>query len=301
VSEAVELEGGARFDYNFLQVYKYENNVLTKPEYHFYNVAGNVGAIFHAHKNVHIRVNYGSSWRPPHVSELYSDGVHHGAATYEIGDAGLRPERAHNFNLVLNYTGRRIRAEATVYYYYMQDFIYLQPVQPPTLTIRGAFPTFRYQQADVDLKGFDVDVEADLTKHLVLNAKAMMLWAWNYSQNDWLVLMPPGRYDASLTYNFKDLKKMKNMYLSANAQYTDRQWRAPKTGDYMAPPDAYMLFGLEGGCSVMIGKQQLDISVAVTNLFDTAYRDYLNRFRYFSDEMGRNVLLRFKWPFTIKN
>jgi len=301
VSETVELEGGVRFDYNFLQVYKYEGSTLTKPEYHFYNVAGTVGSIFHVHRNVHIRFNYGSSWRPPHVSELYSDGVHHGAATYEIGDASLKPERAHNFNLVLNYSGKRVRAELTAYYYYMQDFIYLHPEQPPTLTIRGAFPTFRYRQADVDIKGFDADVEIDLTDHLVLDAKVMMLWAWNYSQNDWLVLMPPARYDAALTYNFRDLKKVKNAYVSANALYVDKQWRAPQHDDYMPPPAAYMLFGLEGGCSFMIGKQQLDVSVAVTNLFDTSYRDYLNRFRYFSNETGRNITLRIKWPFTLKS
>lgn len=297
--EWLELEGGVRFDYNYLQVYKYQNNVLTKPDYHFYNVAGNVGAVVHAHSNVHIRFNYGSSWRPPHVSELYSNGVHHGAATFEIGDPNLRPERAHNFNLTVNYSSKRIRAEVTAYYYYMQDFIYLQPVQPPTLTIRGAFPTFAFRQGNTDIKGVDADLEVDLTEHLVLGGKMMMLWSWNYTLNDWQVLMPSNRYDASLTYNFSDRRWIKTPYMSIAMQYVDKQWNAPQSGDYAPPPGAYMLFGLEAGCSFMIRGQQLDVSLAVTNLLDTPYRDYLNRFRYFADEAGRNVVLRLKWPFQI--
>jgi iron complex outermembrane receptor protein len=34
--------------------------------------------------------------------------------------------------------------------------------------------------------------------------------------------------------------------------------------------------------------------VGVRNLLNTVYRDYLNSMRYFSDEMGRNISLRFK-------
>lgn len=297
VSEKAELEAGVRFDYNFLQVYKYVNNVLTVPVYNFYNVSANAGGVFHLHNYVHLRVNYGTTWRPPNVSELYSDGVHHGAATFEIGDPGLKPERAHNFNLTFNLNTPRIRAEVTAFYYYMQDFIYLQPVQPPTLTIRGAFPTFRYQQSDVDMKGFDADISVNLTKRLELEYKMSMLWAWNYSTNDWLVLMPPNQYSGALTYHFKDGKQLSGTYVSVNALYMDKQWRAPAGQDYLPPPAAYFLLGAEAGTSIRIGSQQLDISIAVTNMLDTPYRNYLNRFRYYADEMGRNVILRLKWPF----
>lgn len=297
VNEKVELEAGARFDYNFLQVYKNEGGVLTKPEFHFYNASFNVGAVLHLHHSFHVRFNYGSSWRPPHVSELYSDGVHHGSATYEIGDDHLKPERAHNFNLTFNFKAGRFKGEVTGYYYYIQDFIYLQPVFPPTLTIRGAFPTFKYQSGNVDLKGLDVDLEVNLTKRLVADYKMMLLWAWNYSDNDWLVLMPPGRFQLGLSYYFKDLPKLKNTYISMNGMFMDKQWRTPEAIDYLPAPDAYFLFGLDAGTSFMIGNQQLDVSLSVSNLFDASYRDYLNRFRYFSDEMGRNIVLRIKWPF----
>ena len=44
-------------------------------------------------------------------------------------------------------------------------------------------------------------------------------------------------------------------------------------------------------------KQQLEIGISVQNFFNTVYRDYLNRFRYYADDMGRNGSIRLKWKF----
>ena len=32
------------------------------------------------------------------------------------------------------------------------------------------------------------------------------------------------------------------------------------------------------------------------NLLNTSYRNYMNRFRYYADEMGRNISIRLKMP-----
>jgi iron complex outermembrane receptor protein len=45
----------------------------------------------------------------------------------------------------------------------------------------------------------------------------------------------------------------------------------------------------------------MNVGIGVNNLLNTSYRDYLNRFRYYTDEMGTNVTLRLKIPFSIIN
>ena len=49
------------------------------------------------------RTNLASAWRPPNVSELYSNGLHHGAATFEIGDTNLAREVSYNASMALAY------------------------------------------------------------------------------------------------------------------------------------------------------------------------------------------------------
>jgi iron complex outermembrane receptor protein len=69
--------------------------------------------------------------------------------------------------------------------------------------------------------------------------------------------------------------------------------------DYALPPAGYVLLGAEIGATVRLGNLPLDISLAGSNLLNQTYRDYLNRFRYFTAEMGRNVTLRLRVPLEL--
>jgi len=69
--------------------------------------------------------------------------------------------------------------------------------------------------------------------------------------------------------------------------------------DYVAPPKGYFLMNIDLGTSFKIKNQEVAINFSVNNLANTVYRDYLNRFRYYSNELGRNFTLRIKVPFSI--
>ena len=56
---------------------------------------------------------------------------------------------------------------------------------------------------------------------------------------------------------------------------------------------------LDLGTSFLVKKQIVSINLSVSNLANTVYRDYLNRFRYYSNELGRNFTVRIKVPFSI--
>jgi iron complex outermembrane receptor protein len=50
------------------------------------------------------------------------------------------------------------------------------------------------------------------------------------------------------------------------------------------------------GATLHMGTTPVQLNLSVQNLLDTAYRDYLSRFRYFIDEPGRSVVLRLQVP-----
>jgi len=67
---------------------------------------------------------------------------------------------------------------------------------------------------------------------------------------------------------------------------------------YRLPTDGYALLNLEIGADrILIGSIPLEVSVAVSNLLDTSYRDYLSRYKLFVDDPGRDVVLRVRVPF----
>jgi len=53
------------------------------------------------------------------------------------------------------------------------------------------------------------------------------------------------------------------------------------------------------GIDIPLKGNRISLGISANNLLNTRYRDYMNRFRYFADEMGRNISVRATIPFTL--
>lgn len=300
LASPLELEAGVRYDYRQLEVGNQGQDTINQ-DLNFSNVSGTLGAIYKFPKMVSLRFNVGTAWRAPQVSELYSDGVHHGSATYEKGDANLQSERALNTSLTTELDNQKnFNATFTLYYNVIQNFIFLEPQQTPQLTIRGAFPAFYYKQANARLMGLDWGADYEFVPHFTFESKISLLRGWNRKIKDDLVLMPADRLQAGLKYTFKEKTDKQSPFIRINFTHVLEQPRVPANADYAVPPAAYTLLDVEAGTTFHFKKQTLEVGLAIFNLLDERYRDYLDRFRYFVDAPGRNVSLRLKVPFGVK-
>lgn len=299
VTEHWELEAGLRYDEKQLQSYFYENKNLVTPSLKFNNVSWNIGAIYKQGKYLNLFFNIGSAWRSPAPNELYSNGIHQSVGAIERGNKNLLPEQVYNATFTALLKLNHVFTEATLYHNQFTNFIYLNPSTKPELTIKGAYPVFNYQQANARISGADVKVTTDIFNHLKVTAKAMLLRAWNEDLNDYLVYMPSDRYTAEVNYYFNAGKHFINNFIQVNYTYVTKQWRVPQNTDFAAPPDGYGLLGFEIGSDLKFGKQTINLSLAGNNILDVVYRDYLDRFRYYTDAMGRNFTIRLKIPLTI--
>ncbi len=291
------VEAGVRYDYKWMQVFYYERNVYQDPQFNFSNFSGSIGTSWQAWENVLLRVNAGTAFRPPHVSELFSNGLHHGSASVEIGDRNLKSERAYNFALSAHFAFPRLKGEVNAYHTSIQDYIYLAPVFPATLTIRGAFPTFRYTQVNAGFTGIDVWLSDSLSKSFTVTSKASLVYAYNKTFGERLILTPPARFENGLVWHIKPGKKQVRPYLGISHTIVLRKQHLPDSTDYAPAPAGYTLLNGQAGVSLPLGKQMLDISVACTNILNERYRDYLDRLRYYADAVGRNFSIRLKMTF----
>ena len=127
--------------------------------------------------------------------------------------------------------------------------------------------------------------------------------------------MPADRYEGGIEYLFNETNLLKQRYVKLNFTHVMEQTRVPQTGniaitngngtvhsasDYAPPPTAYSLVGIETGAELDVAHRRLSVILGVSNLFNVRYRDYMNAFRYFSDDMGRNITLRVKVPLVFK-
>jgi iron complex outermembrane receptor protein len=103
--------------------------------------------------------------------------------------------------------------------------------------------------------------------------------------------MPVDDLKQRLQYTFKDNKAFKDNYMAFEWNYSGKQWRVPENSDYVAPPSGYALLNCRVGTNVSTSRINYQINFGIDNLFNVAYRNYLNRLRYYSDDLGRNIRL----------
>lgn len=299
VHNGFEVEAGIRFDYKWAHYFVRNTAYTFDTVLNFYAPSGNIGFEHHVKQNLRWRMNLGSAFRAPAPNELFADGVHHGAATYETGSRTLKPEQSFNLSASIDYQSSFFKMNMELYSNYILHFINLVPVQPPRLTIRGAFPSFNYVQQNAWLNGADIDFSLHPQKGLAFYNKTSLLFARNTETKDWLEQMPPIRFENGVRYTATlSGKKLKEVYGGANVVNVLKQTFLPaQTSDYAPPPPAYWLLNFEAGMAFNFGWNKLALSLNVDNAADFKYRDYLDRFRYYAYARGINCALRIKWEF----
>lgn len=299
LGEDVELEAGARMERTQITVGRFnaEGNFET-PEHLFLNHAFSVGANWKVREHLQLRANVSSAFRPPHVSELYSEGLHHGSAAIELGDASLQGERS--LKAVLDGEGSwregRLKAWVTLYHDRVSGYIYLRPIGYQ-LTIRGAFPTFQHTATEVVLSGVDAMAEVALTRSIRWLPRASLLRARDRSMDTWLFLMPSDRVSNELRWTLPEQKPGRSTSMALISTWVARQTRFPEGLDFTDPPPAYHLVGASLSSAWPMGKGELRLGLEAYNLLNTRYRDYLDRFRYFADAAGLDVVLNVRYSF----
>jgi iron complex outermembrane receptor protein len=293
-----QLEWGARFDYRHQQVQYRDRRRNINNQFDFAMPTGIASATYLLNHHWKIIANASSAWRAPAINELYSDGLHMGIATYERGDSLLKPEQSYLLDVSLKYESADWTMEASMYHNYMHNFIYARPQANPILTVRGAFPLFAFTQTDATLTGTDFTINRRLGSNFLLGTGVSYLYAQDARNDEPLLFMPANRIRTCLQYNRYQLWKLTNIWAELRHSYVGEQTRYVQGTDFVPPPPAYQLWDVTVSFNVKFGKQLLKAGFGVNNLLNTAYRDYLSTFRYFTDDTGRNFILRLSIPFN---
>ena len=319
------VEAGIRYDFSHINAYKYYRtylwedrnydalfpeflvedqglNTLTNPKFDFHNISSNLGVRYSINDNENIYFNYSISSRKPNPSELFSEGLHHSSARIEVGDLSFTSEVGNNVSLNYSFSNEKSALTFSSFYNYVNDFIYIIPVRTTT-TIAGVFPVWEYMQADANLYGFDVKYDKQYFDNFFIGHQFSLVKGHERSNDKPLINMPPANLKNSISYNFTDFN---NLNISLESEYVFEQNEYPNTNfeiyiptsetyeilDTSTPPESYHLLNLSSSMrfnSKNGGKYK--INLRVENLFNNLYKDYLNRLRYFTHEMGRNVML----------
>jgi len=278
----------------------------TEPKFTYHNLSASLGLRKQLTDAIDLMGNVSLAMRNPNPSELFSDGLHHSNATIELGSLRTKKEESVKTSVTLLKSAGRFTFEFTPYVNSISNFIYLQPTNLE-YTIPGVFPVYRYKQTNAFMAGTDLHIGYNLTENLNYGLNAAYIYAQNTRDNLPLVDMPPANFTNTIRFTKKEWH---NFFAELRSETVCRQWRYPDYNfyadipqtdgnvstyvDISTPPPAYQLFHVSTGAQFALGKTTASVSLSAFNLFNTTYRDYLNRQRLYVDETGRNVQLQVK-------
>ncbi len=327
INESLIMDAGIRYDFNRIDAKKFyqesrwdergyetdfsdividrevrNSQLLVNPVFDYHNISSTVGIQYSFKEEYQLRTNYALAQRAPNPAELFSDGLHHSAARIEIGDLRIDQETSHKLSVSLQKNNEKWGWEIAPYANFIKDYILLEPTGA-NLTIRGAFPVWEYRQTDAHLLGIDAKMYVNWSRHWQTDHNFSLVKGKETDNDVPLINMPAPNFTNKLTFLKEDWF---NLQASLESQYTFRQNEFPPNIDVFSqdtredveleintPPDAYHLLNFDTNMEFALGdKNDLKVGLTINNVLNTNYRNYLNRLRYFADDLGRNFLLR---------
>jgi iron complex outermembrane receptor protein len=299
--ENLTWNAGGRYDLRLLRSWAITMNFphqLVQRDHIDHESALAVGLKMTPGEKATTRLHIVGARRSPAPNELYSFGLHQGIAGIEEGDWNLQSETS--LKLILDQSleiEHLAHVQVSVYSHTIFDYMYLRPEPELRLTIRGAFPVYRYVQEDAWIRGLDVLIVSDFSHRLEWSGKASFIRGTRLQDDTDLAQMPPTQFNSSLAWTFKDSRRWKSVKINIDVSHLAEQMFWDEEAELLKPPASYTLLNAGFSTGFAAGNNMIYGSVSIENLLDLSYRNYLNRLRYFADEEGRNVRVVLRYEF----
>ena len=286
----LNFQGGLRYDVRTI-------NVLPdsiQRTFNFQGLNGAFGLVYNKDQFV-FRTMFSSGFRAPHLTELLSNGFHHGALRFEIGDVTLLPEKATQLDVTGEWQTEHVSFIFNPYVNYIRDFISLQPVD----SIVDGIPVFNYSRVpEVYFYGFDAGFHfhPHFLHELHLEMTGSFIDTYTL-QDSSIAFIPQPRVQTQLKYELNIGLKWKIKEIVVQHVWMGDQSRI---SFYETPSKRFNV--LDIGINFSIGqKENIEWSVGCKNLFNETYIDHLSRLKNIQmPGPGRNIYLNLKYNLKTK-
>ncbi len=264
------INSGLRYDYKRLIS---DDQVLDLDYDNSFN-STSFSSGFHYRFIDHIfRITFSGAYRSPHVSELFSDGVHHGTSRYEVGDEKLGIEYGNQIDLKYQWSNDHLGIVVNPFIQDISDFISLDP----TDSVMSGYKVYNYMQYDkVEISGVEMNLHyhPHQLHNLHFEQSYSFLQTRNKNNKYGLALVPANSIKNKILFKFNDYERLLNFdYLSIYHTYKFKQ---DSYAEYEELTDSYNVINLQIGLKF---SSQFHCSLGLNNIFNETYTPHISRVR----------------------
>ena len=287
------INSGLRYDYKRL----ISNDQVFNLDYdNSFNSKSFSSGLYYKFIDHVFRITFSGAYRAPHVSELFSDGVHHGTSRYEIGDEELDIEYANQLDFKYQWSNDHLGIVLNPFIQDISDFISLNP----TGSVVSGYKVYNYVQYDkVEINGVEMNLHyhPHQLHNLHFEQSYSFLQARNKDSENGLALVPANSIKTKMLFNLNNydgLLKYKFDYISIYHIYKFKQ---DSYAEYEELTDSYNVINFQLGLKF---NSQFHCSLGVNNILNETYTPHISRVRGIAGGVpnpGRFLNINLKYDF----
>lgn len=271
----------------------------------FGSMSGALGLLYVVREDLRFGASVSRAYRTPDFNELYSDGPHLAANSYDVGDPELSQETGIGVDVFARVTGSRLRAEVAAFRNHLSDYIFPSSRGRVESGPQRGRPRLQFTNQDAEFTGVEGELEWNPLGRWVVHGTASYVRAEFTQPRDSIALFENGdttfiaasRYPPLIPpFNGRAGVRYESPRYFAGA---DLRWaaRQERLGDFEEETAAYAVGDLHAGVRILVGSQFHTLTLRVENPFDTEYREHLSRTKAIMPEPGRNISLLYRLSF----
>lgn len=232
---------------------------------------------------VFIGSNISKSSRVPTLEELFSQGPHLAAYSYEVGNPNLTPESGIGTELFVYHKFENVIFNINLFYNDLSSYII--PRNTGEINYQTFLPIYKTYGVGAIFKGAEVQFDWKLIKNLALNINFPYTSGKFKESGSPLPQIPPFKSQIEIKYT------MDNLNVGIISELADEQTRVDV---FEEPTKGYFVNNLFLHYTLITGELIHNLSLSVDNIFDVTYYNHLSRIKSILPEAGRNFRVSYK-------
>lgn len=297
----LHFEFGSRFEYVLSQPKeeRVSSRIGEVKERSFSALATSASAIYGITNKFFVGSTFMHSFRAPTLEELYSEGPHLAAYSFEIGNPELDAERGIGLELFFRYRSNRFSAELAGYRNDFQNYLYAQDTGEQSVS-DPSLNNYQFIGESALFYGTEFSADIQLTNQFSVGGTLSYTIAerdvgeeeqqvTGYSGDTRpLPMIPP--LQGSVYGRFSK----NNFTTTIRYKLSDKQTRL---GEFETETDGYSLLSASVQYRFSTSGILHTVSLSGSNLLGTTYRDHLSRIKDVFPAPGRNLSLLYRLYF----
>lgn len=279
-----DVEGSARFGYDCFEPHPKEriSAIGSIRDRSLLTFATSVSAVHQLTQSITSGVTVSRSSRCPTIEELYNEGPHLAAYSYETGNPGLGTEHGCGAELFLSFEHSRFSTVTTIFANDMSSYIAFR--NTGEINWRQILPIYRADAVTARFFGIEHTMRIPMGRWMYFNGTFDYVYGQNRSDGIPLPMMPPlkGVVEAVCERGM----------LTATLK---TEWAADqdRLDTFETATDGYIIFSPGIQITFHTNGTIHRLTCAVENVADTAYRNHLSRIKTIMPETGRNAVVKY--------